>query len=353
MNELQEAFQNYHRFLKFQKENWVVADNPVKGRDEKFDAELQRKRLEAVFYTIKTGEEISEYKDMIEGMPDDPIERMAYKFENYITALKAAVAEKLTAEQLRKFSEIVIGFLPTGRTNAMAVVKSISGEKLQGGLIFLNEGLYFSAGFAAKAIVLANMRDEHEHLRAGAKPALTKGVEFYLNPHPSNAENEFHSTGNPYEEGEISTHISSVKEMMLQFVVLHELGHIILNHHDYINRNRLSLMGDEQWDSLSDEEKESLHQIEYEADLFAFERIEENSSSNQSRLANLYAIGTLFVFLECVERKIQTSLSKTHPAPLDRLRKLSDSLNIKLKNQLNFDSLFDELSKLCDEWSEI
>jgi len=81
---LKKAYQAYRDRLQERRTIWTVADNPVENRDAIKDASEQQQRLDAVFYTIKTGEKPSDYDEMISAMPDDPVRRMQYKFEKYI-----------------------------------------------------------------------------------------------------------------------------------------------------------------------------------------------------------------------------------------------------------------------------
>jgi len=349
-----EAYQEYVKQLEANGERWVVADNPVEARDSVQDLSEQQQRLDAVFNTIKTGESQSDYDDLIVQMPEKPIQRMQYKFEKYIASLTYDIREKLPVSLRCKFDRMLIAFQPTGYTNAQALVSHPDGSPLEGGLIFLNQGLYFSAGFAAKAIVLANVQGDHSFMQKEAKPALIKGVEFYLSRSPALADSEFHATGNPTEEGELSTHISSVKAMMFEFIILHEFAHIVLNHHAYNEATRLTIFSeaDEKNDLDSAVDKtQAAYWLEYEADRFAIDIITSASTNPQSKLANLYAIGAFFVFLECIESQLKRGLSKTHPAPLDRLQKLADYVQNESDEDLDFRPLQKELLSLCENWS--
>lgn len=353
-SDLIKAYQEYVKQLETNGARWIVADNPVEARDAAQDIREQQQRLDAVFRTIKTGESQSDYDDLIAQMPEQPIQRMQYKFEKYIASLTYDIREKLPVSLKRKFDEMLIAFQPTGFTNAFALVSCPNGSSLEGGLIFLNQGLYFSAGFAAKAIVLANVQDDHAFMQKEAKPALIKGMEFYLSRSPALADSEFHATGNPTEEGELSTHISSVKAMMFEFIILHEFAHIILSHHAYNESTRLMIFSEaDEIDVLEPKVNvsPSVHDLEYEADQFAINVITQASGTPQSKLANLYAIGAFFIFLECVESKLKRGLSKTHPAPLDRLQQLANYVNNDIDEDLDFRPLHEELLFLCEKWS--
>lgn len=355
-SDLNRAFKAYVKILKEKEKHWVVADNPVAKRDEANDLIEQQKRLDAVFRILKTGEKQSDYKHIIALMPTDPVERMQYKFDNYVTSLTYDVRKKLPTKLQNIFDDMLITFQPTGYTNAQSLVSHPDGTPLRGGLIFLNEGLYFSVGFAAKAIVLANVRDDHSYMQQDAKPALKKGVKFYLLRKPSLADSEFHSTGDPVEEGELSTHISSVKAMIFEFIVLHEFAHIILNHHAYTEATRLAFINEDQKDELNSEYYSSdtpktTHTLEYEADQFAIDIIARSSTTSKSKLANLYAIGAFFIFLECIERELKRGVSNTHPAPLDRLQNLTDYFHSKNEKALDFRPYHKELLDLCFDWS--
>jgi len=347
----------YHAYVKHLEETertWVVADNPLDVKDAGRDLTEQQQRLDAVFNIIKTGEKQSDYADMVAGMPNDPLKRMQYKFDNYINSLTHDIREKLPISLKSKFDQVLIGFQPTGYTNAKALVSHPDGTPLKGGLIFLNQGLYFSAGFAAKAIVLANVQDDHAFMQKEAKSALLKGVRFYLSRSPALADSEFHATGNPVEEGELSTHISSVKAMMFEFIILHEFAHIVLNHHAYNEATRLTIFSeaDEKDDyDNSDDNVQMAHKLEYAADQFAIDIITRASTNPKSKLANVYAIGAFFIFLECIELRFQRGLSRTHPAPLDRLQRLADYIHNLAEEGLDFGYHHEELLALCRSWS--
>lgn len=129
-------------------------------------------------------------------------------------------------------------------------------------------------------------------------------------------------------------------EVVLIFVLLHEYGHIVLNHLDGAMAMRKVRIGNQ-----TEEVQTPDHQQEFEADQYAIDSL-LNHLDSEIHWHSLYAIGIFFRFLDLCEFVTGSKGSLTHPPSSSRWNRIKDRLSeaiLENPNIRNVDTIFDNL----------
>lgn len=144
---------------------------------------------------------------------------------------------------------------------------------------------------------------------------------------------------------------SSFSIKVMQFIGLHELGHIVNGDFDIMDYHKMYMLKDDEKISNIDSISKS-HELEYKADLFAFENLFANIEEDIQKWSTFYSIYYFFMWLNLIEYKNGEELSKIHPSPLDRACRLKNEMMKITNDDLGFLDLLDELDRKIQTYME-
>lgn len=263
----------------------------------------------------------------------DVVEQTVRDLEDYL----------LPAEKV-EFSRTVFGLLPLSAVDAFCIDRTHLKVKLDGYLVVVNEGLFVCAQLLAKAFLLANLDGDLLQYRRSGVDDHQAAITHLLAPSSVHAKRVLFDEVPPDIEGALSAAQMNMTILLLQFVLLHEVGHVV--HQDH------SLMGEYQFHVAAATEApavptEKFWAAERTADEFALDRILRRAGSDASRWANFVAIYVFFHWLHAAERVTGRPLCPLHPPPLARgedLRKLMlNSVPLDGQTKLLVDKSFEIL----------
>lgn len=236
-----------------------------------------------------------------------------------IDQLVSDLAEYVRPEELNVFRETHIGLLPLGSVDGLCLDKTLLGEQLDGFLVILNEGLWVCAQLLAKAFVLENLDGDFKDFRRTGRHDFEVAIHHYLSPSGKNANCVFFENTTPEVEGELAAAQSMMATLIMQFVVLHEFGHIL-------NRD-LELMGEYRFHISQTSKKpvfptQTYWDLENAADEYSLRTICRHSRTDINRWANFITIYIFFHWLASVENVSGRTLCPMHPPPATRGKRL-------------------------------
>ncbi len=216
--------------------------------------------------------------------------------------------------EMATFQQMVFGLLPLAGVDAFCVDRTHDGDRLDGHLVVLNEGLFVCAQLLSKAFLLDNVEGDLEDYKRPGVDAYRNAIEHFLAPSGKHANEVFFKDVPPEVEGLLSAAQMRMTILLLQFVMLHEVGHAVHGDHALMSEYRFHIAGAEQPPKAT----EKHWAAEYAADLYALERILGHTGTNAGRWANFVAICSFFQWLAAVEKRIGSPLCPLHPPPLQR-----------------------------------
>lgn len=285
----------------------------------------QREKLKGTLTYFEKMDLFPELEKQILATPDEidlstDIDRLAQQ-------LKEDLVDYINLKDNEKFKITELLFLPLPSADGFCLNQDISGNHLDGYIICLNEGLWICVQLLGKAFVLENMQGEFEEYKSSGSEFFELATSHFLSPHISNANAVFFGHLPAHIDGAATAAQSSMAVLILQFVTLHEIGHIA--------RNDFSLMNIYSFHIAKSNETESSYieqywDAEYNADIFAIKSICEHSKTDISRWANFITIWILFEWLTEVEQRKGKTICELHPPPSLRLK------NLKAWMELNY-----------------
>lgn len=237
------------------------------------------------------------------------------------TSLKDDIEQCLNEEQRSFLQNVHLRFLKTGLTNASCLNTDVTGEPLGYFITFLNEGLYFSLQQLFTALLYEELQGELAKYQRDGSDAFEAAIRFYIDPDPANIVPLAQYVGDTESSGEIGAHIDSAASLLLQFISLHEYAHAWLGHHDIIQAQNL-FMAASVGASEASRGNAVHHELEFEADEFAFRALMSRTQTSESNWAHCFAIHLFFCYLAELEKRLGRQLSHLHPAPLRRSERL-------------------------------
>lgn len=326
----------------------------VANPDQNYEEEKFMKVLEYLgesYSNIKN--DVDEYRGILSG--DD-------LFSSQLKILSKSLKEDIENFTNGAYNELLVGtdlsFLPTGRFGGFALSHDDFESKLDGYVIGINEGLYFCLQLLAKALVFEYMDGDYLIYKKSGSGLYRNAINLYINP-SSNFLNEIFFEGLPPEiDGELSAILSSIAMVMLQFIVLHEFGHIVNNDFSVMGIYKLYLQGEGQ-----DENEQKIDKIrnaskfqekhwnsEYLADEFAILAMSKKSKSNVSAWANFIAIYTLFHWFNDVQVTSGKIVSELHPPPMARAERLLSHMKNSVPGWEDYSKEIDWIDGKVKEW---
>jgi hypothetical protein len=242
-------------------------------------------------------------------------------------------------------------FLPSRESTAFCLSADDDGQAINGHLICMHEGLYFSAQMLGKALVYSNLSGEYEKYKQSGQQAFNTATAFYLNPLESVLNGMFFRDVPPEVNGALCAMQSKVAIMIMQFVLDHEFGHIANGDLDIQEFNRQYIANAIQT-SVSDQARFISWEMEFSADKFALTSMLERSSSGLSACANFITVCLFFLWLEALERRSGINEFKTHPPAGLRLMRLENLVRELISDWVEVSQILDDLKVEISSWTE-
>lgn len=285
---------------------WLVSEKTgtPESRRAKLQATLryfgQDTKLEALSQALETSPAKSDLSPELSGL-----------LEQLVTDLQ----EYVGPGDLHLYRSTHFGMLPLSSVDGFCINQTLTGEQLDGYLVVINEGLWICAQLLAKAFVLENLGGDFEEYKRSGRPDFDAALAHYLSPASVNANRVFFENVPPEVEGALSAAQSSMAILIMQFVVLHEVGHVVGQDFDLLGAYRLHIS-----QAVEAPPKATAQHwaAEYAADVYSLQAICERSSADISRWANFITIYVFFNWLARVEAVVGRPLCPLHPPPSER-----------------------------------
>lgn len=232
--------------------------------------------------------------------------------------LKEDLCDYLSDEENDKFKITELLFLPLPTADGYCINSDFSGNLLDGYIVCINEGIWLCSQLLGKSFVLENMQGDFIGFKKSGKLTFDIAVSHFIGPNSKNANSIFFEDVPPDVEGAASAAQSSMAILILQFITLHEIGHIIKNHFLLMKEYSFHIIQS----NSSEDIKDSAWDAEYEADLFALNAICNHSGNIISKWANFITVWILFEWLQTIEDTLKKPICSLHPTPKLRLEKL-------------------------------
>lgn len=231
------------------------------------------------------------------------------------------IRECLTQGQQHTLEKCHFSMVDIGEANALCANRDIAGNKLPGFVILVNQGLYFCLKLLVTAQIYEDLQGDFAQFQRSGTELFTTAYELFLSQRPKNINVGAVYTGNEEVDGTIEAHVSLAATLVMQFVLLHEVGHAHLNHGELLSRARLQALSlvDR---SVSVTDTFALHQAELDADAFAWQALARRANDPMKNFANLYVIRLFFGFLAEIEQRLGGRIAGSHPSATARMKGL-------------------------------
>lgn len=265
-------------------------------------------------------------------------------------SLKDDIEQCLNENQKGFLQNVHFRFLSTGLTNASCLNADVDGEPLGFFIAFLNEGLYFSLRQLFTALLYEELRGELAEYQRDGSDAFEAAVRLYIDPNPVNIAPLSHYVGDIEASGEIGAHIDSAASLLLQFIALHEYAHAWLGHHEIIDAQSLFMAAKVGGvDNLSG--CEIYHDLEFQADEFAFRALMSRTKTAEGHWAHCFAIHLFFCYLAELEKRLGKPLSHLHPSPMLRSERLRALLKNALPESAHLEADIFRVDAMVEKWT--
>ncbi|MFQ3248109.1 MAG: hypothetical protein ACI9SP_004769 [Arenicella sp.] len=192
---------------------------------------------------------------------------------------------------------------------------------LDGYAIFIEIGTYYAIQLLAKALILENFKADYIKYKEDSSWLIDLARDLYIEK-DMEATREVYFHNLPEEvEAEASAVQSSVTIKVMQFIALHEFGHIVNEDRGVMSFNTIHVQH-----KSSNEAAEYSFEQEYNADLFAINALFSDDAPTLNKWSGFYSIFYFFAWLHSVEMKTSKPISETHPPSLDRAWRLHERL---------------------------
>jgi hypothetical protein len=288
--------------------------------------------------------------------PSGPVDPLSRPFSDRLAILSKEFERDLIEAHSTAHQALVertkILFLPVRDAAAFCLNTDDHGASLDGHLICVQEGLYFSAQLLGKALVFENLGGEYEEYSQSGEAAFKLAADFYIRPQVSQLNEIFFGGLTPEVQGALSAMQSKVAVMIMQFVMNHEFGHIAQGHLAIQRFNRCYVAP--QADSgivepLAD--RRASWALELAADEFALRSLIRSSSSAISACANFIAVAWFFLWLDRLESRMRINVFKTHPPALVRLDALERVVRSRVPEWSDMSEALEQLKARVGSWS--
>ncbi len=285
----------------------------------------QREKLKA---TLEYFGKLDLYPELEKQILETPNEiELSSDIERLAQQLKEDIPDYINENDNVKFQITELIFLPLPNADGYCLNQDTAGNQLDGYIVCLNEGLWICSQLLGKAFVLENMQGDFAEFKSSGSDCFELAISHFLTPRGSNANEVFFGHLPPQIDGAATAAQSSVAIIILQFVTLHEIGHIARGDFSLMNTYSFHIANSNK-NEIEYSHIEQYWEAEYNADIFAIKSICEHSKADINRWANFITIWILFEWLIEVERKNGKPICNLHPPPSLRLKNLKTWMNI-------------------------
>ncbi len=255
------------------------------------------------------------------------------EFNKILKNLSESLKDDLMVYTNNNYTEVLnnTGFaiLECGTIHAGCVRVDDYDELLEGYGVFINIGTYYALQLIAKSIIIENFENDFQQYQRDASEYIDLAAEIYFSQNSTTTREIFFYEYPEDVQVEASAAQSSVAIKVLQFIALHELGHIINGDFEIMGFHARFMHTDKENKAInlpSDTNIAQSHKEEYNADLFALNALFDNDSSNISKWSSFYTIFYFLIWLDAIEKRMGKKLSNIHPNSILRARKLQSRL---------------------------
>ena len=272
-------------------------------------------------------------------------------------SLSQDVADCLNTDELPTLDLCNIRMADIGQTNALCSDRTIGGKPLPGYVVLANQGLYFCFKLLITAQIYEDLQGDFEIYRKSGAEVFAAACHLMLTESPEKINIGAVYTGDEEADGAIEAHVSLGTTLLMQFVVLHEIGHAHLGHTGLLEQGHLIALSAAEG-GIGDKRRDArnlniYHDAEFEADAFAWKALARRANNDPMKnLANFYCIRLFFKFLEVIENKTNRSWCEYHPAPADRIAQLGFLYAPNGYSELAKEQ-FERQDQLIKTWSEL
>ena len=279
------------------------------------------------------------------------------EYQHVLVELTKSLKDDLSVYTDGEYSNILehtgLEMIELGHIHAAVVNKNDYDDILDGYAIFINLGTYYALQLLTKAIIVENFIDDFSQYKRDGKEYIELAMHIY-NTKSSNPTREIFWYDYPPEvQSQASAAQSASSIKVLQFMVLHELGHCVYNHFDIMEFHSFSMHHSDITDLPKTINITTSHKFEFEADKFAFEKLFKNNSDPIPKWSSLYPIFYFFVWLNAVEKRNKKKSSNLHPNALTRAKRLRNMMmELTLGNDYGYGKHFDDIIQYFEKWSQ-
>lgn len=283
------------------------------------------------------------------------------EFNKILSNLSESLKDDLTIYTNNNYTDILnktgFGILESGHIHAGCVRVDDYGDLLDGYGVFINIGTYYALQLIAKSIIIENFENDFESYRRNASEYIDLAAEIYFTQNSTTTREIFFYEYPQEVQIEASAAQSSVAIKVLQFIALHELGHIINGDFEIMGFHARFMHTDDKENETLDLPKDidinQSHKEEYNADLFALNTLFDNDGSNISKWSSFYTIFYFLIWLDAIEKKMGEKLSNLHPNAVLRARKLQKRLlEITKGEDYGYINHLDNIIIKLNDWSK-
>lgn len=308
--------------------------------------ESRRAKLRATLRYFGQDTKFDALSDALETAPAKS--DLSPELRGLLDQLVSDLADYVRPGDLHLYRRTHFGMLPLSSVDGFCVNRTLTGEQLDGYLVVINEGLWICAQLLAKAFVLENLGGEFEKFKRPGRTEFDAALSHYLWPSVVNVNKVFFENVPPDVEGALSAAQSSMAILIMQFVVLHEVGHVVGQDFDLLGAYRLHL------DHASNAPPTATDQhwiAEYAADVYSLQTICDRSGTDVSRWANFITVYVFFNWLARVEVLTKRPLCPLHPPPSERGERLLQWMLARYPGVSEADEFLKQTESILAAWS--
>lgn len=248
-----------------------------------------------------------------------------------------------------------LSILESGIIHAGCVNVDQFDEALDGYAIFINVGTYYALQLLAKTIIVENFQGDFAEYKRKATEFIDTAMNIYISQDSRSTRAAYFEEYPPEVRSEASAAQSSVVVKVMQFIALHELGHIVNGdlgvmgfHRRYMNAHL-----PDQPDLPEEAELQKSHDAEFAADMFAFEALFGYEATPIQKWSGFYPIFYFLAWLDAVEKKLDHTLPGVHPNSLERAKRLQSALfELTDRDDLGYGKELESVINYLAEWSQ-
>ena len=282
---------------------WLISERT--GSDDS-----RKEKLRATLQFFGQEAKLDEFSQALNSSPESSA--LSPELSGMFEQLTLDLKEFLRPEEFNVFENIHFGLLPLSSVDGLCLDRTIQGEMLDGFLVILNEGLWVCTHLLSKAFILENLDGDFTELRRSGQQDFELAIRHYIAPTGKNANSVFFENLPPAVDGQLSAAQSTMAILILQFVVLHEVGHIVNRDFELAGEYRFHIG---KTPAAPSAPTQKYWDAECAADEYSLDAICRHSRADISRWANFCTIYVFFHWLASVEKVTGCPLCPLHPPP--------------------------------------